>query len=268
MKRPIAVFDSGIGGLTVLSEIRLHLPGEDLVYFGDTARVPYGTKSASLITRYTVENGRFLKRFDPKMFVVACNSMSSVALQVLEGAFNIPVVGVIIPGAQAAVAASKNLRIGVIATPATIRSKAYHHAVRSMVLDSEVFGQPCPLLVPAIEEGRGNDDPILLSIVSQYLAPLQEFGVDTLILGCTHYPLIKRAIGEVLGPSVTLVDSAKETAHRTRDSLKALGLLNPRKSGGKIRCFVSDSPDEVERKGRLFMGSEMPSVELAAPEQF
>ncbi len=154
MKRAIAVFDSGIGGLTVLREIHAHLPGEDLVYFGDTARVPYGTKSGNLITRYTVENGRYLKRFDPKLFVVACNSMSSVALPVLEGAFRVPVVGVIYPGAQAAVKATKTGRIGVIATSATIRSKTYHHAVRAWYPDAEVHGVACPLLVPAIEEGR------------------------------------------------------------------------------------------------------------------
>ncbi|MFA4985324.1 MAG: glutamate racemase [Candidatus Brocadiia bacterium] len=268
MKRPIAVFDSGIGGLTVLSEIRLHLPGEDLIYFGDTARVPYGSKSPMLIARYSVENARFLRGFNPKMIVVACNSASTVALPVLEGAFRLPVVGVIYPGAFAAVKASHNKRIGVMATVATVSSRAYHHAIRARDPHAEVIAQACPLLVPAIEEGRGNDDDIVRQLLAEYLKPLKTSGIDTLILACTHYPVIKQAIAAEMGKDVTLVDSAKETAHRTRDQLRDMGLLNPRPDGGVIRCYVSDQAAEVEKNGHMFLGSQMPTVELVAPEQF
>jgi len=268
VKRPIAVFDSGVGGLTVLREIRLHLPSEDLIYFGDTARVPYGTKSAMLIARYAVENVRFLLRFEPKMLVVACNSMSSVAIPVLEGAFRLPVVGVIHPGAVTAVRASRNKVIGVIATQATIASRAYHHAVRAREPEAEVIGKACPLLVPAIEEGRGPDDPVVRMILSEYLAPLREEEIDTLILGCTHYPVIRKAVEEEMGGGVTIVDSAKETAHRTRDFLAELGLLERSRKPGRIRVYVSDNPAEVRKRGALFLGDDMPPVELVTPEQF
>ncbi len=268
MKRPIAVFDSGIGGLTVLSEIRLHLPNEDLIYFGDTARVPYGSKSSMLISRYAIELGRYVLRFNPKMLIVACNSMSSIAIPVLEGAFRLPVIGVIYPGAYAAVHATKNKSIGVIATHATINSKAYHHAIKARDPEAEVFGRPCPLLVPAIEEGRDSNDPLVLRILEEYLEPLKHNHIDTLILGCTHYPVIKRAIAQVMGPEVSLVDSAKETAHRTRDMLKEKGLLNKQRPAGYIRVYVSDNPEQVQRSGSLFLGCDMPSVELVSPEQF
>ena len=268
MENPIAVFDSGLGGLTVLSEIRAHLPNENLIYFGDTARVPYGTKSAVLISRYATELVRFLNRFSPKMLVVACNSMSSVAIPVLEGAFNLPVVGVIYPGAFAAVNVSKTRRIGVIATQATINSEAYLHAVRAREPEAFVFGKACPLLVPAIEEGRGNDDQIVLSCLKEYLTPLVKNNIDTLILGCTHYPVISKAIGQIAGSDINLVDSAKETAHRTRDLLKEENLLSQNENPGTIRCYVSDNPSAVEKQGKLFLGSEMPPVELVTPEQF
>ena len=252
----------------MLSEIRLHLPNEDLIYFGDTARVPYGTKSSMLIARYSVELGRYVLRFNPKILVVACNSMSSVAIPVLEGAFRLPVVGVIHPGAYAAVSATKSKLIGVIATNATINSKAYHHAIKARDPDAEVFGKPCPLLVPAIEEGRDSNDSLVQKILEEYLAPLRSESIDTLILGCTHYPVIKRAIAQVMGPDVTLVDSAKETAHRTRDLLKERNLLNKQRKAGYIRVYVSDNPQQVQKSGSLFLGSDMPPVELVSPEQF
>ncbi|MDZ7814626.1 MAG: glutamate racemase [Planctomycetota bacterium] len=267
-KRPIAVFDSGIGGLTVLSEIRSHLPAEDLIYFGDTARVPYGTKSPTIISRYAVEVGRFLNRFEPKVFVVACNSMSSVALPVLDGAFRLPLVDVIYPGAYAAVEFSSTGRIGVIATQATIKSNAYQHAVRARAPHAEVFGMACPLLVPAIEEGRGSDDHIVRECLAEYVSPLIEQDIDTLILGCTHYPVISDGISSVVGEDVKLVDSAKETAHRTRDLLQSLGLLREGSKPGIMRCYVSDNTEGVAVQGKLFLGSDMPSVELVHPEQF
>ena len=194
--------------------------------------------------------------------------MSSVAIPVLEGAFRLPVVGVIYPGAFAAVNATKNGIIGVMATSATIASRAYRHAIRTRRPDAEIWEQPCPLIVPAIEEGRGNEDPLIIMALEEYLAPLREQAIDTLILGCTHYPVIKPAIRKVIGENVTLVDSAKETAHRTRSILRDKGLLNTGKKEGSIRAYVSDNPSALQKKGSVFLGSEIPSAELVTPEHF
>src|SRR5213593_1632850 len=205
----IGIFDSGVGGLTVLHALLEALPGEHLLYLGDTGRHPYGTKSAETVTRYSIENVEFLVAKGIKMLVVACNTASAVALDALEARFPLPVVGVIEPGARAAVARTENGRVGVIGTEATIASGAYTKALRALRPGLEIYTRPCPLLVPLAEEGW-LDGPIPRGVVETYLATLQKSGIDTLVLACTHYPLLRPLIAEVMGEKVGLVDSAEE----------------------------------------------------------
>src|SRR5262245_60500208 len=205
----IGIFDSGVGGLTVLHALLAALPGEDLGYLGDTGRNPYGTKSAETITRYSLENVEFLVEKGVKMLVVACNAASSAALDALRARHALPIVGVIEPGARAAVARSRNKRVGVIGTEATIASGAYTRVLRALDPTLELYTRPCPLLVPLAEEGW-TEGPIARGVAETYLGSLRRSGIDTLILGCTHYPLLKRLIGEIMGDGVALVDSAEE----------------------------------------------------------
>ena len=207
----IGVFDSGVGGLTVLHEIVSALPHEDTVYLGDTGRYPYGTKSAETITRFALENVEFLVGRGVKMLVIACNSVSAVALDAIRARWSLPVVGVIEPGARAAVARTRTNRIGVVGTEATISSGAYTRALRALGPTVEIYMRACPLFVPLAEEGW-TDGPIARQVAETYLASLAKSGIDTLVLGCTHYPLLKPLIAEVMGPDVAVVDSAVETA--------------------------------------------------------
>ena len=248
--RPIGVFDSGVGGLTVLKALREKLPSENLIYFGDTARVPYGTKSPKTIIRYSIENTKLLRSFDVKMVVVACNTSSTYALEILKSEFsNVPIIGVVNPGAKLAVSSTKSGKIGVIGTEATVRSGAYRKAIVSINPFSDVFEKACPLFVPLIEEGW-LEDPVTLEVARRYLLPLLERGIDTLVLGCTHYPLIKRVLAKVCG-DVALIDSAEAVANEV-----ARILPSRRKSGrGEVRILVSDKTERFERIARMIMGS-------------
>jgi glutamate racemase len=258
--RPIGVFDSGIGGLTVLKEILKELPNESTIYLGDTARVPYGIRSAETVIRYSFENTKFLSSKDIKLLVVACNTASSVSLDAIKNTVAIPVIGVIEPGAKAAVTATKNKRIGVIGTEATVRSNAYTTAMKAIDESIEVFSLSCPLFVPLVEEGwtEGN---ITTLIVKQYLDRISDKGIDTTVLGCTHYPLLKKVIGEVLGEGVRLIDSAVETSLEIKKILEVLR-LNRGQTGIPLReFFVTDSPERFLKVGENFLGQKIEHIE-------
>ncbi len=256
---PIGVFDSGIGGLTVLRAVLQQLPAESTVYLGDTARVPYGSKSPEVVTRYSLANARFLLDHQVKLLIIACNTASSVALPALSAALGgVPVLGVIEPGAAAALAATKTGRIGVIGTEGTIKSQAYERALRAGRADAEVFAQACPLFVPLADEGwTGGEVPRL--VAREYLATMVEHRVDTLVLGCTHYPLLAQVIAEVL-PGVALVDSAEATARAAKELLASRGLLAPVNAQARHRCFVTDVPERFSRVGARFLGRDIPET--------
>jgi len=258
---PIGVFDSGLGGLTVMRQIAEALPGEDLVYFGDTARVPYGIKSPPTIIRFAEECCRFLLRLGPKLLVVACNTASAAALPHLQRTLAVPILGVVEPGARAAVAATRNRRVGVIGTEATIRSRAYLDCIRALDPAISLVDRACPLFVPLVEEGREPDDPVVRLVAKEYLRPLIEFGVDTVVLGCTHYPLLKGALRAVLGRAVTIVDSAEETARATAETLDKLGLRRADGALPAYRYFVTDNPVRFASVGSRIMGNIIEQVE-------
>ncbi|HAS16960.1 MAG: glutamate racemase [Nitrospirae bacterium RIFCSPLOWO2_02_42_7] len=265
-KRPLGIFDSGIGGLTVLKEIIKLLPEEETLYLGDTARLPYGTKSEETVIKYSIENTRFLLKYNIKLLVVACNTASAVSLPVLRKEFPLPLIGVIEAGARAATKATKNGRIGIIGTETTIRSSAYTKAIKSVNPDITVIGQPCPLFVPLVEEGWLNDD-ITISVAGRYLTSLRNDRIDTLVLGCTHYPLLKSAIQKVMGDGVRLIDSAEETASEVRELLTNLGLINlsgsesDTKTTPVRRYFVTDVPVRFEEQGSRFLGEKIYKVD-------
>ncbi|HVA78221.1 MAG TPA: glutamate racemase [Candidatus Binataceae bacterium] len=256
--RPIGVFDSGIGGLTVLRALVNATPAEDFIYLGDTARLPYGTKSNEVITRYSRENSEFLLAKGIKLLVVACNTSSAVALEHIAGATMVPVIGVIEPGARAAVRASRSGKIGVIGTEATIASGAYTRTIQRLRPDAEIYTRACPLLVPLAEEGWV-DNEIAERTVAYYLESLKRSGIDTLLLGCTHYPLLLGIFERVLGRGVRVVDSASATAEAVRAQLAALGLARGR-GAGRQSFFVTESPDRFIRVGRGFFGPEVESA--------
>lgn len=261
--RPVGIFDSGIGGLTVMRAIRDQLPGEDLIYLGDTARVPYGNKSAATIIRYALEDTRFLLSHGVKMIVVACNTASALAAPALREAFpSLPVLGMIGPGARAAAAATRNRRIGVIATAGTIGSGAYERRLRE-VIDGpvEIFSVPCPLFVPLVEEGE-LASPIARAVVAKYLVPLRDRKIDTLVLGCTHYPLLKPVIAECMGPGVTLVDSAAAAARETAEILATRNLLRDTPSG-REEFHVTDAAAQFQSIAAAFLGHPPASLSLA-----
>jgi len=259
-QKPIGVFDSGIGGLTVLKEIKYHLPEENVIYFGDEARFPYGIKSAETVTRFSHEIAAYLVRQDIKMLVVACNTATSVALNSLREGLDIPVVGVLMPGAYAATRATKTGRVGIIGTEGTVNSGVYARLIRNIRPGTEVAARACPLFVPMVEEGRISGE-ITRLVAEEYLAPLKAEGVDTLVLGCTHYPLLKGVIGEVMGPEVTLIDSAHETSQEVLRVLEKRGILNKSGRPPYTRCYVTDAPERFKTIGERFLGYEIPSVE-------
>jgi glutamate racemase len=241
---PIGVFDSGIGGLTVVRQLHRALPREDLIYLGDTARVPYGTKSPATVIRFACEDTRFLVEQKVKAVVVACNSASAWSLPTLEREFfPLPVWGVILPGAQAALRQTRRRRIGIMGTTATIRSQAYTKAILARDDTVNIFACACPLLVPLVEEGWLNHD-VTVAVLREYLAPLLRRRIDTLVLGCTHYPLLKRAIRAVVGSGVGLVDSAESCSSFVSERLQTLNLCSRRRRRGVIQPYVTD---EVER---------------------
>lgn len=258
---PIGVFDSGVGGLTVVAALRECLPAEDVFYLGDTARVPYGGKSRLTIERYSVEIGGLLLAEGAKMIVVACNTASALAVPRLTELFRAPVQGVIAPGAKAASSATRSGKIGVIGTRATIRSGAYERAIREFLPDAEVTVAACPLLVPLIEEGMF-EDVVTDQVLERYLAPLLAGGIDTLVLGCTHYPLLSEAIGQVAGAGVTLVDSAQNCAMAVRNVLEARGIANGSGQTGHLRVALTDSADGFLRTAEGALGLDIGEVEL------
>ncbi len=253
-KRPIGVFDSGMGGLTAVRQLQVMLPGEDIVYFGDTGRVPYGTRSPETIRQYAEQDIRFLLSQDVKFLLAACGTVSSTLPKSYTEALPVPYVGVVGAAVAAAAAATKNGRIGVIATPASIRSRSYETRIRDILPDAEIFTRSCPMFVPLVENGYvGPNDPITTAIAHEYLDEIRAKGVDTLILGCTHYPLIAHIIAQVMGPDVTLIDSGREAALKTRDMLTRMNLLSDA-GQGTTRYFMSDSPESFSSAVRLFIG--------------
>lgn len=269
---PIGIFDSGVGGLTVMREVRRLLPAEDLVYLGDTARVPYGNKSHATVTRYSVEDAQFLLAKGVKMIVVACNTASAFAAPALRAAFpDVPILGMIGPGARAAAAATRNRRIGVIATVGTIGSGAYENRIRETFAESgdgrpvEILPQACPLFVPLVEEEE-LDTEITRLVARKYLSGLRAAGIDTLVLGCTHYPLLKSVIAETMGPEVTLVDSAGAAALETAGLLRDRGMLKIAGHGsapGAESFHVTDAADRFHRIAQTFLGHDIVQLELA-----
>lgn len=257
---PIGVFDSGIGGLTVARELMRQLPHESIIYFGDTARVPYGPKSPETVRRYAHEITGFLREQGVKAVVVACNTATAHALDSLRAEQPLPVIGVVEPGATAAVAATRGRRIGVIGTAGTIGSGAYERAIRALAPDASIVARACPLFVPLVEEGWLDTEASRL-IAREYLAPVAAARIDTLVLGCTHYPLLKQLIGETVGGDVRLIDSAEQTAAATRRELDRLGLLAPDEAAPRHRFIASDAPQQFLALGQRFLGATIDRVE-------
>jgi len=257
--KAIGVFDSGVGGLTVLKEIFKALPQEDTVYLGDTARVPYGTKSPETVIRYSHQIAEFLVSRDIKLLVVACNTASAVALDSLKESFSIPIVGVIEPGARRAVTVTGTGKVAVIGTEGTVKSSAYTKAIKRLAPQVQVVTRACPLFVPLAEEGWVDNEVARLT-ARTYLQGLTDEGIDTLVLGCTHYPLLKGVIAEVMGPSVTLVDSAEETARTVAEILGGDALLRPAAEQGNHHYFVTDIPAGFIRVGNRFLGGRLGDV--------
>lgn len=257
--KSIGIFDSGVGGLTVLKEVVKALPQEDTIYLGDTARVPYGTKSPETVTRYALQVTSFLVQRDIKLLVVACNTASAVSLEALKDHFSIPIIGVIEPGARRAVSVTRTGKVGIIGTAATIQSSAYAKAIKRMNREIEVVTRACPLFVPLAEEGWVDNEVVSLT-ARIYLQGLREEGVDTLVLGCTHYPLLKGIIAETMGDDVQLVDSAEETARTVAETLNDRGLLRPTSEKGNHHYFVTDVPAGFIRVGNRFLGGRLGDV--------
>ena len=252
MTGAIGVFDSGLGGLTAVKELVKILPNEDIVYFGDTSRVPYGTRSRETIISYAKQDLNFLSTFNIKAALVACGTISAVALDTLKDNYSFDIIGVIDSAANAAAKATANKKIGIIGTNATIKSGAYEKALKNICPDIKTIAVPCPLFVPLVENGHIKDgDPITALAVKHYIQQIVDFGADTIILGCTHYPLIAKAIGEFVGDSVSLINPGKEAAKTLKQKLTEGGLLS--QNGGKHEYYVSDSIENFEDLGSLFM---------------
>jgi glutamate racemase len=260
--KPIGVFDSGIGGLTVLHELMRLLPRESTVYFGDTARVQYGNKSETTVQRFALEAAQLLMQHGIKFLVLACNTVSATSLTLLRQRLPVPVVGVIEPGAQAAAARSRGGHIGVIGTAATVESGAYQKAIAAWRPEANVVARACPLFVPLVEEGWTRHQ-VAEEVARIYLSPLKAEGVDTLVLGCTHYPLLADILSLVMGPEVNLINSASEVARVVRDELERRDLLG-QASRPTHRVLVSDGPERFSRVARNFMGEDLGPVELVA----
>jgi glutamate racemase len=254
-KNPIGIFDSGVGGLTVFKEIRKNFPYEDIVYFGDTARVPYGPKSPNTVIEYSIQNARFLLQCGAKIIVVACNTSSAVALHELQRILTVPVFGVIEPGAIFVVNQSSQKRIGVIGTEGTIRSGAYADAIASIDDNAKVFSQACPLFVSLAEEGW-EDHPVTKMVIQEYLTPLIQKNIDSLVLGCTHYPILKKALAEFVGEKIKLVDSAEAVSHQLQEVLE----LTETKIIGTDRFYVSDNEDKFRKIASRILEKEIETL--------
>jgi glutamate racemase len=257
---PIGVFDSGIGGLTVVRELMRQLPNESIIYFGDTARVPYGPKSPDTVVRYSREIVDFLTNEGVKSIVVACNTATAHALPTLRAENDLPIVGVIEPGSRAAARSTRSGSVGVIGTQGTVNSRAYERAITQAAPDARITARACPLFVPLVEEGW-LDTEVTRLVAHEYLDSLHEANVDTLVLGCTHYPLLKEVIGEVIGRKVRLIDSAEETAAETAATLREKELAHEATDSARYRFIASDAPEQFLRVGSRFLGSSIDRVE-------
>lgn len=284
---PIVVLDSGLGGLTVVRAIRAAMPHEDVLYFGDTARLPYGSKTAATVTTFVEQIIRYLRGYDPKHVVIACNTATALALPSIRPIFpELPISGVIGPGAKAAVmaAGAKAIPIiGVIATEATIRSRAYERAIHHRRNHARLLLRSTPLLVPIIEEGRRGNDPLVRLALDQYLAPLMKLGMDVLVLGCTHYPILKETICQIVGPAVRVIDSAEQSAQDVAFRLRARGMartamsFDPQSSdadapaeqrgGGTLRTFVTDDPPRFRKLASRLLGVEIELPAWVSPDE-
>lgn len=267
---PIGVFDSGVGGLTVVREIMRQIPNEKIVYFGDTARVPYGNKSKETVTRYSRQIVRFLQTKQVKAIVVACNTASAFALDEIEKEIDIPIIGVVRPGAKVAAEATRNGRVGVIGTAGTVGSNIYSTYIKQIKPNAEVTSKACPLFVPLVEEGLWQD-PVTDEIAMRYLSELIDIGIDTLILGCTHYPLIRSTVGRIMGEHVTLVNPAYETARELKELLMEKGLFNPippQLGTNKYRFFVSDGADRFMQFANSIIKYGILSTKIINIEEF
>jgi len=258
-RSPIGVFDSGLGGLTVFKVLAKRMPEESLIYFGDTAHVPYGSKSPEAIARFSSEIAKFLAKRGIKLLVVACNTSSAWALPAIRKAVKVPVIGVIEPGARGALGISRGGRIGIIGTEATVKSGAYEKAIRTLNKKARTTAAACPLFVPLVEEGWWTGE-IVESVARKYMAPLRKARVDTVILGCTHYPYLKPVLVRALGSRVKLVDSAEETARETESVLRGLGLRAPRGGRGRREFYASDAPERFKRLATRMLGPGSRSV--------
>lgn len=265
--QPIGVFDSGLGGLTVVRALQQYLPNESIVYFGDTARVPYGTKSSQTVLQFAEQDCAFLMRFDPKMVIVACNTATAAALPELYSRFPVPLLGVVEPGAAEAVRHAKGRTIAVLATESTVSSGAYPRAIQAISPDTPVIQQRCPSLVPLIEEGRPANDPILRMLLAEYLDDVRYLRPAVVVLGCTHYPLVGGAIAELM-PDARVVDSADATARAARQMLSEQSALSSEPGRGRLRCYVSDNPQRFREVGGRFLGQPIRDVTWVTPEQF
>ncbi len=261
IQNPIGVFDSGVGGLTVVRALMERLPFENIIYFGDTARVPYGVKSVETICRFAGEITDFLLKSRVKILIVACNTMAAVAIDVISGLSPVPVLNVIEAGASAAVPATRNKYIGVIGTPATISSNAYAKAIHQLDPAVRIYSQACALFVPLVEEGW-LDHPVTRLTAMEYLKPVTCRKIDTLVLGCTHYPLLKPLLQELVGSEISLVDSAEAMADRTARTLARMDLRNPLRTGPEYRFYVSDLPLRFQTIGERFLGRALPDVRV------
>ena len=259
--KPIGVFDSGVGGLTVVHALMQSCPQESIVYFGDTGRYPYGVRSKRVIVEFSRQLALFLERQECKFLIVACNTASALALEEVRNTVGVDVIGVIEPGAAAAVRATRNKRVGVIGTEATVNSGSYASAICALNPDIHITSLPCPLFVALAEEGYSGKEATRL-VAEEYLAPLREAQVDTLVLGCTHYPLLKSDIAAVMGPDVTLIDSATEVARVVGDQLRARNHHSENQQTTSYRYYVSDTPDKFARVGERFLGRPVTPVDL------
>lgn len=258
--RPIGIFDSGIGGLTVYSALREYLPWETFIYLGDTARLPYGTKSEKAVINFSIQNTEFLLRFNIKALVVACNTASSLALEALRNRFpQLPIFGVIEPGARLAVELTRNGNIGIIGTEATIRSSRYEKIIKKLAPEIKIYKKACPLFVPLVEEGWIEHE-VTYKVAEEYLQDLKKEGVDTLILGCTHYPVLKKVIAKVMGDGVRLVESGKAIAPVLKKKLIEMDMLAEERKG-EDRFFVTDFPEKFSKVATIFLGKGINKIE-------
>ncbi len=259
----IGIFDSGIGGLTVLKEVRKKLPGENIIYLGDTARVPYGIRSEKTVLKYSIITSEFLIKQNIKLLVIACNTASAVATKELHNRYTIPIIDVVNPGAECAVAVTKNKKVGIIGTIGTIHSGSYQNAIQTLNRDIETYAKPCPLFVPLAEEGWCDEqDEVVRAVGHRYLDELKQTDIDTLVLGCTHYPILKQAIQHVMGQSITLIDSAEQTATKVDRLLRELDLAREPHNNGTCTFYLTDVPKRFIEIGGRFLGEPLENVHV------